>query len=168
MKSADFDPPIVWITVVFGDPYRHRQAGHARRQLHFRPILRDGFRSGRPSKIVRHIRVSAAPDRFDLLGMAEGVKKGFCRFHVGRLEPFAEPAIGRIQRRQRIDRTAQAAQEPRQASRRHAIPRTLDPAGAPSRDRAAMATPRDTSEKTLCDASSRATKAFYRRCRSTI
>src|SRR5260370_8117386 len=33
------------------------------------------------------------PDRFDLLGMAEGVKKGFCRFQVGRLEPFAEPVV---------------------------------------------------------------------------
>ena len=26
--------------------------------------------------------------------MTVGVKKGFCRFQVGRLEPFAEPAIG--------------------------------------------------------------------------
>src|SRR5215471_13009688 len=79
MKSADFDPHIVRITVVFGNPHRHRQAGQARRQLHIRPILRDGFRSGRVFKIVRH-RVAAAPDRFGLLGMAEGVKKGFADF----------------------------------------------------------------------------------------
>ena len=56
MKSADFDPHIVRITVVFGNPHRHRQAGQTRRQLHFRPILRDSFHSGRIFKIVRHIR----------------------------------------------------------------------------------------------------------------
>jgi hypothetical protein len=58
IKSADFDPHIVRITVVFGNPHRHRQAGQARRELHFRPILGDGFRSGRVFKIVRHIRVA--------------------------------------------------------------------------------------------------------------
>ena len=61
MKSADFDPHIVRITVVFGNPYRHRQAGQARRQVHFRPILRDGFRSAGVFKIVHHIRVAATP-----------------------------------------------------------------------------------------------------------
>jgi hypothetical protein len=59
MESADFEPHIVRITVVFGNPHRHPQAGQARRQLHFRPILRDGFRNGRAFKIVRHIRVTA-------------------------------------------------------------------------------------------------------------
>src|SRR5271170_3723822 len=58
MKSADFDPYIVRITVVFRNPHRHRQAGQAQRQLYFRPVLRDGFRSGRVFKIVRHIRVA--------------------------------------------------------------------------------------------------------------
>jgi hypothetical protein len=57
LKSADFDPRIVRITVILGNPHRHRQASQARRQLDFCPILRDGFRSGRIFKIVRHIRV---------------------------------------------------------------------------------------------------------------
>ena len=58
MKSADSDPHIVRTTVVFGNPYRHRQAGQARRQLYFRPILRDGFRSGR---VFKSVHLSAQP-----------------------------------------------------------------------------------------------------------
>jgi hypothetical protein len=47
--------------------------------------------------------------------MAEGVKKGFCRFQVGRLEPFAEPVVDGIQKRQRIGGTALIAQQPGKA-----------------------------------------------------
>jgi hypothetical protein len=46
------------------------------------------------------------PGGADLLGVAEGVKKGFWRFQVGRCEPFAEPVIGRIEKRQHIGLTA--------------------------------------------------------------
>jgi nicotinic acid mononucleotide adenylyltransferase len=41
--------------------------------------------------------------------MGEGVKQGFCRFQVGRLEPFAEPAVDGIQQRRRIGRTSSAS-----------------------------------------------------------
>jgi hypothetical protein len=43
--------------------------------------------------------------------MAEGVKKGFCRSH----EPFAEPVVDGIQKRQRIGGTALIAQQPGRA-----------------------------------------------------
>jgi hypothetical protein len=47
--------------------------------------------------------------------MAEGVKKGFCRFQVGRLAPFVEPVVDGIQKRRRIGGTALAAQQPGEA-----------------------------------------------------
>jgi hypothetical protein len=39
MNSADLDPDIMGITLVFGDPHAHRQAGMARQQLPGGPIL---------------------------------------------------------------------------------------------------------------------------------
>jgi hypothetical protein len=52
------------------------------------PILGDGSRSGRVCTIVLHIRCSLPfPDRFDLLGIAEGVKKRFADFRSAASKP---------------------------------------------------------------------------------
>ncbi len=85
MKSAHFDSHIVPLTVVFGNPHRHRQAGQARRRLHLRPILRDGFRSGRVFKIVSHIRVAGRSPTALTYSAWSKAHVGFSQFQVGRL-----------------------------------------------------------------------------------
>jgi hypothetical protein len=71
MKSADFDPHIVRITVAFGNPHRHLQVGHARRQFTFAQS------SATASVVLLCLRSSVIsaqrplPSRSDLLGMAE-------------------------------------------------------------------------------------------------
>jgi len=95
MKSDDSDPHIVRITVVFGNPRRHRQAGQARRQLYFRSILRDGFAAVVSLRSSVTSAQPAAPQSFDLLGMGESVKKRFCRFQVDRVRPRYDDKIRR-------------------------------------------------------------------------
>jgi hypothetical protein len=40
----------------------------------------------------------------------EGVEKGFCGFEVGRVEPFGEPVVDRLEESRRISGTALIAQ----------------------------------------------------------
>jgi hypothetical protein len=43
-------------------------------------------------------------------GLSESVEKRFCRFEVGRVEPFGKPVIDRLEECRRIGGTALVAQ----------------------------------------------------------
>ena len=48
-------------------------------------------------------------------GLCERAEKRFCRFEVGRVEPFGKPGVDRPEERQGISGTALIAQQPGKA-----------------------------------------------------